>query len=418
MAIANETIDQRPVAVEFAYGRGFYGVNSTVYFSQVMEQQNVAFLARCFQRNDPTSGEINDLLDTDGGTIPIDDAATIVAIKKFLNGVAIIATNGAWLLQGGRDGFTATTQTLTRLTTMGCLSGSSVIAAENFVYYWSTEGILRIGNNEQGVPGVENISEGKIDDFYSDIPSTLAPRITVNYDPQEREVHWFYSDDSSGMLDAKTKGIIYNIRTDGFFPDQYNANLTETTEEDFMVGKITAYTPSTGNKTIVIAARPTIVAAETKVRVGIGEETTDFEDFYVTYPAAFFETFNETLGAPSNTKRVSKMTTQMVETEQNWIDDGAGGLTLDSPSSCLLTSKWDWNDSDANGKWGTAQEIYRRRRLLIPTGTGPYDTGEEYVTYQPKIKGRGGSLRLRFEQSPNKDMKILGWTMQWSMKPR
>ena len=417
MAIANETIDQRPAAVEFAYGRAFYGVNSTVYFSQVMEQQNIEFLARCFQANDPTSGEISDLVDTDGGTIPIDDATTIVSIKSFVNGILIFATNGVWLLRGGEAGFTATTQTLTNMTTMGCVSGGSVIKAEGDVYYWSTEGVVRVGLNEQGVPQAINISDGKIDDFYAAIPDTLKTRVTSNYDPKEKEIHWFYSDDTTGMLDAKNKGLIYSLRLDGFFPDEYNGNLIETVEDDFLVGKLTVYTPATGNKTIVLSARPKINGTNTEIRVGIGEENETFEDYYSPYPTAYFETFNETLGAPSNVKKVTDITTQMVQTEQNWVDDGAGGLELDNPSSCLMTSKWDWNNSDANGRWGDPQQIYRRRRLSIPSGAGPYDPGEEYLSYKANVRGRGRALRLKFEQEDNKDMKILGWTVTWSMKP-
>ena len=417
MAIPNETIDQRPVSVEFAYGRAFYAVNSTVYFSQVMEQQNVSFLAACFQKNDPTSAEISDLVDTDGGTIPVDDASTILGLRAFYNGLLIMATNGCWLLRGGDAGFTATTQTLTKLSSLGCISGGSVVSAEGDVYYWSTEGVVRATINEQGMPTAVNISEGQIDDFYKDIPEELALRVTSDYDASEKEIIWYYSDDASGMLDAKTKGLVYSIRLEAFFPDEYIFNLDESTEEDFIVGSVTAYTPKTGNKTIFITGRPQVSAGNTKIRVGVGRKNTTFTDLEQNYPTAFFETFNETLGAPSNSKRISDMTTQMVQTEQNWVSDGAGGFTLDNPSSCLLTSKWDWNDSDANGRWGDPQQIYRRRRLLIPSGAGPFDSGEDYLVYKPQVRGRGRSLRLRFEQEAGKDMQLIGWTITWSMKP-
>ena len=108
----------------------------------------------------------------------------------------------------------------------------------------------------------------------------------------------------------------------------------------------------------------------------------------------------------------------MVQTEQNWVDDGEGGLELDNPSSCLMTSKWDWNDTSANGRFSDQQEIYRRRRLLIPSGAGEFDSGEEYLTYKPRVRGRGKAVRFKFEQKETMDMKILGWTITWSMKPR
>lgn len=106
----------------------------------------------------------------------------------------------------------------------------------------------------------------------------------------------------------------------------------------------------------------------------------------------------------------------MLQTEQNWVDDGAGGLTLDNPSSCTMRSKWDWNNSSANGRWSPEQQAYRFRRINIPDAAGAFDSGEQVITTRNKILGRGNALQLRFEQSSQKDMKILGYTTTYSVK--
>lgn len=420
MAIDAEIINTRPNTVEFAYGRAFFALNSTVYFSQVMEQQNLSFLANCFQRNDPTSGEISDLVPTDGGVVPIDDASNIISIKSFFKGILILASNGVWLLRGGEAGFTATDQTLTRLSSVGCVYQKSVVRAEGNVYFWAREGIMVAMVNEQGQPVINNLTEGTVDEYYKDLLETPVQRVTSNYDPSEKELEWFFSYSPTSSLEGKDRGLVFNLKTQGFYPMEFNRVDKNDVSQYFLVGKASSYSSQTGNKKVVLSGRHTtrISDGSDVAILGVGSETDEFEEYGSSIPTAYFETFNESLGSPSNSKRISDMSTMMVQTEQNWVDDGEGGLELDKPSSCLMTSKWDWNDTSANGRFSDQQEIYRRRRLLIPSGAGEFDSGEEYLVYKPRVRGRGKAVRFKFEQQANKDMKILGWTITWSMKPR
>jgi len=86
------------------------------------------------------------------------------------------------------------------------------------------------------------------------------------------------------------------------------------------------------------------------------------------------------------------------------------------PSACWVSSQWDWNNSAAQGKWGTSFNTYRFTKPL-PTligafGSGittPFDYGETVITTKNKLRGRGKALSILFEAEYLKDLKLLGW---------
>ena len=124
----------------------------------------------------------------------------------------------------------------------------------------------------------------------------------------------------------------------------------------------------------------------------------------------------EALDKPSNIKSAPYVSTHFNQTEENWVADGSGGLMLDLQSGCQMRAKWDWNNSTANGRWSPPQQAYRFRRTFIPTIAEPFDSGESVITTKNKMLGRGKALSIRFEQEAQKDMQIMGYTIQWSVK--
>ena len=55
---------------------------------------------------------------------------------------------------------------------------------------------------------------------------------------------------------------------------------------------------------------------------------------------------------------------------------------------------------------------------FVPTGAGVFDSGESVITTKNKMLGRGNALSIRFEQEAGKDMQLLGYTVQFSVKGR
>jgi hypothetical protein len=93
---------------------------------------------------------------------------------------------------------------------------------------------------------------------------------------------------------------------------------------------------------------------------------------------------------------------------------------FDRASACMVSSQWDWNDSNAQGKWGTQFNSYRFTKK-IPTSQNwgdPFDYGETVIYTKNKLRGRGHSLAILFESeaSPyngydNRDLRLLGWNI-------
>lgn len=91
--------------------------------------------------------------------------------------------------------------------------------------------------------------------------------------------------------------------------------------------------------------------------------------------------------------------------------DSLGNVALQRPSSCLVQSRWEWNNSAAQGKWGTQFQAYR---LLLPQPASPasgdpFDYGPIVIETKNKLRGSGKSLSLYFQSEAGKDMKLLGW---------
>lgn len=422
MTIATETIAERFTCVAHIAGRLFYGVNNTVYFSQIMEGENISFLSKCYQKNDPTAQQLSDLLATDGGSIPINNANKIIQLKRYKNGVLVFADNGVWLISGPDSGFSATNFFVRDITESGCISADSVIAVEGVVYYWSDEGIYVIQDNEFGIPQAVSLTESTIQSFYDDISKIQKQKVDGVYNRIKKQIEWFYaSTDQTGATDykyAKDRSLIYDIRSQGFFPQSYASTMSQASGT-FLVGGVQT-TATTEDEAVqyvcIVGGAP---GANQLYSLDFAKKTdTAFQDFSANFDTAYFEAGYETLGKPSNTKSAPYVVTHFKQTEENFISDGSGGVELDFQSSCKLQSKWDWNNSSANGRWGPQQEAYRFRRPFVPSGVGPFDSGESIITTKNKILGNGKALSLRFEQTAGKDFQLLGYTVQWSMKAR
>lgn len=420
MAIPDETIDERFTCVAHASGRLFFGVNNTVYFTQVMEGESIAPLAKCYQANDPTSENISDLLATDGGSIQINDANNIIKIQKYGNGVLVLADNGVWYIAGPDTGFTATNFSLRGICRTGCLSAESVVQVESSVYYWSDEGIYMIEDNQFGIPEETNITENTIQTYYNTIPKISKQKCNGVYNRIKKQIEWFYSDDTqTGSTEykyAKDRSLLYDIRSQGFFPQTYLSDLSETTGQFLVSGVSTSDTTEDNNVwyiTIVTGAPSTTQTYS----IDFSTKTdTDFEDWSTDYTTAYIETGYEVLAKPSHIKTAPYATFHFVATEENWITDGGDGLILDKQSSCKMRPKWDWNDTITNGRWGPEQEIYRYRRQYTPAAAGAFDSSQTVLTTKNKILGRGKALSFRLEQTQGKDMQLLGWTTSWNIK--
>jgi hypothetical protein len=125
---------------------------------------------------------------------------------------------------------------------------------------------------------------------------------------------------------------------------------------------------------------------------------------------SFVEAGFEILEDASRKKQILYLQPFFRQTEENFIADG-DDYTLDKPSSCYLTTKWDWSNSSASNKWSTRTQVYRLRRVPYANPLDlSLDTGFRVVTTRNKVRGQGRAIQFRFEcDEAGKNFDLLGW---------
>lgn len=184
-------------AVESFAGRIFYaGLESAknsgvILFSRQIE--SLSELGECFQVNDPTSEDISDLLDTDGGVVRIPDAVNIKYLYAFGANLFIFADNGVWSINGVDNVFRATEYSLRRVSYTGMLTAESFAEAEGVPFWWSKTGIHTLQFDEvSGNPTEQNISLPTIQTFWDDIGSNSRSLVQATYDRLNKKIYWAY----------------------------------------------------------------------------------------------------------------------------------------------------------------------------------------------------------------------------------
>ncbi len=236
--IGSEITPTRPQAIAFHQGRIFYSSpvvqnrGNGIFYSQNLLSDDRA--AKCFQEADPTAAEINDLVATDGGFLPIPGVGQVLNMQEFGNGVIILASNGVWYITGAEVGsaVTATNLRLDKVHPSGALSASSVVQAEGQLYYFGVEGIMQIALDENGSAIATNISQNSIQQFYINISASARERATAVYIPEQRKLYWAYRDtakDVTQTLRNANKMLILDLDVKGF----YKYTIGEDSDNNF-----------------------------------------------------------------------------------------------------------------------------------------------------------------------------------------
>lgn len=440
--VVDEIERQRPNAVAFAFGRIFWAYKNTLYFNRVVKTESD--IGKCYQNFDPTSEEISDLLDDDGGEIPILGASNILAIKSIGPALVVYADNGTWSISGADGIFRATGYSLNRLSSIGISSPESLVEAEGFQFFWADDGIYSVSIDKvsQG-PELNNITFSTINTFYSDIPEYGKATAKGIYDKYNKKVRWIYLEDSTKItndVQDYTKVLTFDLRLQAFLPSSF-PKLSEGSSYPAVVGisslgSRTGFTDTedvtVGGLTVTVDSEDVVILVDeeeltdvigTKFLVAVEDGTSvkytfcefndrEFYDFKfvdsvgVSY-SSYFEPGDKTLGDLMTYKQAPYIMCYSERTEQSFISNGDGTYDFDFPSSLKLKGYWDW--SDANGSVTASQECYRfPRNYVIDTGDLTFKQGHAIIVTKNKLRGKGRSLRLKFESEAGKDFRLYG----------
>lgn len=427
-----ETARFRTVA---AYaGRVFYaGIDSAknggkVYFSRLTER--LADVGNCFQVYDPTSEIISDLLDTDGGVVSIPDAHNIRKLHVIGASLLVFAENGVWAVAGVDNVFRATEYAITRISDTGLTNETSFVVADGLPVWWSKTGIYAIQQGESlSVPTAQNLSLSTIQTFWNSIPNEKKAQIHVEYDKVNQRVMWFYPD-AEETIDYKYNNIlVMDLALQAFYPwkiaDQdsntsyvigtsYYAGLGSTSTETQVVNG--ADTVVNGADNVIATLYRDYLQGDSEIKVLVRDGATGKMTFatfrgdsYLDWGDADYKSFAEAgydfMGDMTTFKTAPYITTYMRVTEDGYTASGVGYEFI-NPSSCLMSVSWNLSKTNS-----TPREIYKLKDVPVvdPADLSSINYPSDTVVTKSKVRGRGRSMKLRFESATGKDFHLVGY---------
>ena len=414
MALTPYTTDKRPTCTAFAFGRVWYGGfldkkwGDTLMYSQVLVGLNR--IGACHQDADPTSSEINSLVESDGGTIELPDKGVLHKLVPVSNGLVALASNGVWMIRGGSDGFSPISFIVEKITDVGAISKKTIVNVEGTIVYASNEALFQILPDPQsGKMTARDISTGVVGRLWRDkITKSEKLNASFVYDGVNKKLAICYGSGGTinNILFLSTKTGVWfkyslgpTARMLVWQPLVTKANESGPALRMFCTFLLDDNTSSVWS----------VSSFHDASFVDGGDPNASYPSYIVTAPV--------TLGAPQFDKAGSYITTFFKKTEKGYEVDINGDLQYKYPSGCLLQTQWDWHNTAAGGKWSSKQQVYRFRKGYYPSDSSdPFDTGEDVIVTKTRIRGKGKALSLKFEAEPGKDLQLLGYTLPISME--
>lgn len=411
-----------------------------IFFTQVASATNA--LAKCYTAADPTSPDISDVIDTDGGTIQIPDISKVVKLIATKGSLLVFSENGVWEIFGDTGGFKATSFQVSKISSIGSESPRSIVEVNGQVAYWSRSGIfLLTQDTSTGRYSSQSLSLTTIQGFYNDIPALAVQNAVGMYEEQENRIRWLFNNDAAyadtNYINTYNRELVLDLTLKAFYPNTISSLASNSPMlADYIV--LPRFTVSTTQESIVVG-NDAVEAGAVGVTIGVETRTnrvitysflassgTDFTiaqynntsylDWYtedstgIDY-SSYLITGYDIFGDLMRKKYIPYLFMYLDRTEDGFTTVGLD-LIADNQSSCMVQAQWDWADSINSGKWGASFECYRYKRNYIPTGdSDTFDYGKNIIVTKSKLRGNGKALSLRIESSAGKDLKLLGWAV-------
>lgn len=440
-ATINTTEDSRFSTVATYAGRVFYAgmPDSTddngnkIYFSQVLEN-DLTEIGEVLQKNDPTSEELSDLLDTDGGFIVIPEAHNILKLHPFGAHLWVFAANGVWRIGGIDDVFRASDYTVNKVTEDGIDNVGSFVSAQGQPFWWSNNGIFGLAANEQGVITPQNLSIGSIQSFWENITADKRDKVRSVYDAAQRRVIWLYPETTETNDIKRNRLLIFDETLGAFFPwsvSDESANTNYIVDATFIRGVGEASTTfnvvdssgtlvqdSTPQQVTVTRQGRTLASSKAKYLVVDGDTGkftfaeftgTDFLDWGSADFSSYAEAGYNFMGDLETRKNAPFVTVFLKDTAEGFSDEGSSVYEVIRDSSCLVSAYYDFGTVPT-----TALQEAFRRPYTVSVDTSDltaFNYPETVISTRLKMRGRGRSMRLRFESSTGKDFHLLGYNV-------
>lgn len=386
--------------------------HNIIYVSQIV-RDNLSNVGAFHQEQDPTAEVFNDSLDTDGFVIRIDDAINIKHMVPYGVGILAFAENGVWQLSSDTV-LTPTNLSVRKVTDRGCSSPDSVVSAADSIYYFSDDRLMSIlPDPNTGFLVQRDLSSNIIGDLYTGSSDITAFNMTSEdrdnaygaFDELNNRIYWLYKSSRSGIEETRNKVLVLDLSLGAYYLLDAPGSSGEA---------IAMYSRLKDKLYFLNLEEISDVNLDLQFLASKLDTFLDRDDDSYSATNTYFETFEETVGDPTRKKRAPWVISYMDRTEQNYIDDGSGGIIFDDPSGCLMRVKWDWTDSATANKWSDQFQVYRfLRPFIVPSTPQAFDYSYDVIVTKNKIRGVGRALRFRFDAEEDKNMKVLGWDVNY-----
>lgn len=412
-----ESTTTRPACCAFFSGRAWYGHESTIYFSQILDDKRKAGF--CYQEADPTSEDISDLIATDGGVIPVPEMINVQRIMPISGGIMCFASNGLWFVSGTQAGFTATDITVTKVSPIGTDSPQSIIhvqdAGGDFILWWSKVGIQAISQKSGQFGPIDNVfentilSQTTIQSFFTAIPQETIPYVKAHYDPSTNIVQWLFSDGTTPYTYTYNRVLNFDLTLRAFYPWTITDNGV-----DYIHGVFQTISPT--DQRMRFTKYFGSFENTGSLYFQFSEENDgNFADWTSSGYMSFVETGYELLEDAMRKKQAMYVYCYFRQTEDVYEASG-DEFILQHPSSCFLQIKWDWSNSSISNRWSTKQQAYRLTRIpVFDESDLTFDSGFPVVVTRSKVRGHGKSIQFRFENDAiGSNFDLLGWAVPFT----
>lgn len=384
---------QRPSTVAFYAGRAFYsgvadtGWNNNIYYSQTIINDDE--YGKCYQRNDPTSEHLSDLLDTDGGVVKISEAGTILHLHPIGPFLLVFATNGIWSISGpDQNNFKATDFSISKVTDESIISTHSIVSVGGIPYWWNNSGIFKIDLESTLLSlSVTRISQQRISVFFNDIPASEIQYVSGAYNPRTNILTWLYRSTSTTTTSQHhiyDKALNLNLITNAFYPWTISQPTNGPQVNGvFTTNKVQTATAYTYFLTLIPVSGSTYNLTFSRVYDTDYLDWTTFDSTGTDYSSYCVTGYGIAGGAFLDF--ASNYVVFVSETETN--------------ASCIVRGVWSYANSPDSGKYTVGQQIY------------PGNSNVDYQEVRLKIRGEGRALQLRFESETGKPFTVVGFVV-------
>ena len=413
----------RPEDICFYAGRLWYALDGRLLYSQIISEDST-LVEKCYQAADPTSENVSDPVDTDGGEMNIHQCGKILSISTLGSGLLVFGDKGVVaILPGNSVGFTPTSYYQYLVSSVGATSKRSVVSCGDSVYYWSSLGVYRVAFNEQGSITSTNVSFGTIHSYFKNLSDISKKNCVARFNAVKGEISFMYptNEDEPKRLDGFLK---LNVATNAWTPR--SVPLTEVSspfivdaielknaintkpkavveangdtvtcggdaveitkkDEDYIGFDSLSYLVVDGNSMKVTFANCTNIEHKDWTIGDVTGNGYNYESYITTHPYVFQDIYKN--------KQAPYITTTFKRSEEGEL----------FPSGCFMSARWDWAFSSDSYKWDFKQQAYR-----LPANQ-TYMSGErfkEFVMTKTRVRGTGKSLQLHFESDGSKDFRL------------